>query len=486
VSGLNSFLMHEVELPLVPVLADMEDTGYAIDADHFDRLRGQLEPQRQQLVKEIEQVSWAGFNPASPGQVADLLFERLGLPVLKHTETGKPSVDEETLTSLKGKHEVVPHILRHRELTKVLSTYCAIPQKARAGRLHVEFKQLGAETGRLSSNSIIQTLPKNDEWCLRRGFTANTGCRIVAADFVQQEMFVLAAVSHDQSLQDAIKDNIDLHGLAAVKLFDLDCAPQEVKKLHPAKRDRAKAIQFGLIYGKGPSSLARDLGIPQEEATALLDDYFKAFPAVKAFIDDVHGRVARDGFVDDLFGRRRYLIDAQLTRPRKRYDRMSQAEKDIVRKINGAKRAAQNFVIQGAAATITKLAMIRCHRHLLTDHPDIRMILTLHDELHFDVPQAEVDHLAGELPDLMCHLGLERFNFHVPLAVEVKTGPTWGDLTPYPATERCRNEQSPSTHHGELPRAQLDHPGSDNGDAGQHAPAVALRDDRAPGVADAG
>jgi DNA polymerase-1 len=446
VSGLNSFLWHEVELPLLPVLADMEDAGYAIAAAQFGRLRDQLEPQRQQLVKEIEQASWAGFNPASRDQVADLLFERLGLPVLKQTEKGKPSVDEETLTSLKGKHEVVLRILRYRELAKVLNTYCAIPKQARAGRLYVEFKQLGAETGRLSSSSVIQTLPKNDEWGLRRGFTASAGNRIVAADFVQQEMYVLAAVSRDQDLQDAIMGGVDLYGLAAIKLFRLDCSPGEVKRLHPRERDRAKAIQFGLIYGKSSFSLARDLGITPEEAKKLLDDYFKAFPTVKAFIDDVKGRVSRDGYIDDLFGRRRYLLDAKLDRPRKQYEKMTDAEKAVVGKINAAKRAAQNFVIQGAAATITKLAMIRCHQHLRADHADIRMILTLHDELHFDVPQADVDHLAGELQGLMCHLGLERFNFHVPLEVEVKTGLTWGDLNPHLPMEGAKNGHSPEKH----------------------------------------
>jgi len=220
-----------------------------------------------------------------------------------------------------------------------------------------------------------------------------------------------------------------------VKVYGLKCEPNDVKEKHKDKRDRVKAIQFGIIYGRGPQSLAQELGISIEEALKLQADYFKQFPSVKHFIDDVHARVTRDGFIDDLFGRRRYLPNAQLPRPRKKYASMSEEEKSINGKIKAAERAAQNFVIQGASATITKMAMIRCHHHIKTEQPNIHMLLTLHDELQHEVPDAEVDRFAGELPSLMTDLRLERFDFHVPMKIEIKTGPTWGDLRSYPPKE---------------------------------------------------
>jgi DNA polymerase I len=433
---LNRFLMEEVELPLIPVVADLEDIGYLIDKNHFTMLRQRLEADRARVMTAIQAHTGADFNPASPKQVAELLFDKLQLPALKMTDSGNKSTDEATLNSLADQHEIVPLLLQHRSLTKIIGTYCSIPDSVKEdGRYYASFDQLGAETGRFSSKGIIQTLPKDDDLGIRKGFIAGPGKRIVAADYVQQELYVLASVSGDRNMLLAIKDDIDLHGLAAVKVYGLMCEPNEVKNKHKDERDRVKAIQFGIIYGKGPQALAQELGISIEEALTLLKDYFKQFPSVKRFIDNVHARVTRDGFIDDLFGRRRYLPNAQLPPPRKKYASMSEEEKSINGKINAAKRAAQNFVIQGASATITKLAMIRCHHHITTEHPDIRMLLTLHDELQHEVPEAKVDRFAAELPRLMTDLGLERFDFHVPMKIEIKTGPTWGDLRPYPPKE---------------------------------------------------
>jgi len=436
VSGLTRFLMDEVEVPLITVTADLEEAGYLVNRAHFHDLRRRLEAERREVESTIRAVPEVGadFNPASTAQVGRLLYETLGLPVTRKTESGRPSTDEQALTALRGKHRVVELLLRHRELTKPIGTYCTIPDDADPdGRLRVEFNQLGAESGRYTSPSKLQTIPKDDRLGIRKGFIAGAGMRIVAADFNQQELRVLAQVSGDENLRDAIRGDIDLHGLAAVKVFGLDCEPNEVKANHKDARDRVKAIQFGIIYGRGPNSLAAELGISLEEAQELLDGYFKKFSAVKAFIEEVTARVVRDGYVDDLFGRRRQFPDARLDRPRKQYDRMTRAEQKVFGKINAAKRSAQNFAIQAPSATITKLAMLNCHRHLKAEHPEVKMILTLHDELQFEVPEGEVAHLAGELPRLMCELGLERFGFEVPMAVEVKEGPSWGELKPYEA-----------------------------------------------------
>ncbi|MBL8793438.1 MAG: hypothetical protein JNM56_06020 [Planctomycetia bacterium] len=430
-SGLNRFLIEDVEVPLVAVLADLEDAGYRVDVPHFEQLSQVLETELNEVVAQLRDHAGADFNPNSHDQVRTFLFETLKLPPLKETAQRSASTDQETLEALKAAHPAVPLLSRFRALTKLHGTYCKVPtQLDDDGRYHPVFDQLGAETGRISSKGIIQTIPKHDAYGIRRGFIADPGHQIVAADFVQRELCVLAGVSGDPVLQQAILNGVDLHGLAAVKVFSLDCAPQDVKAQRPAERDRVKAIQFGIIYGQSAAGLASTLDLTLDEANQLLDHYFAQFPDVRGFINDVHQRVCRDGFIDDLFGRRRYLPDAQLARSRRKNERMSGSERDLVRRYKAAQRAAQNFVIQGASATITKLAMLRCHRHLCAEHPRIRFLLTLHDELHFEVPDDEVQHFVSELPDLMCRLDLERFGFTLPLTAEVKAGPSWGALRP--------------------------------------------------------
>lgn len=429
-SGLTGFLMHEVEMPLVPIVAQMEDTGYPVDVQFFQDLRVRLEPEIETLLAKIREVGGPAFNPNSHPQVSALLFEQLKLPIHKLTDSRKPSTDDETLKRLAPKHEIAGHLKRFRGLNKIYSTYCSIPDQVdEDGRLRVEFNQLAAETGRFSSASIIQTLPKNDEFEIRKGFRAPDGFQIIGADFRQQELNVLAQVSGDANLLAAIENGTDLHGLAAVKVYKLDCEPNEVEKKFPDKRDQIKAVQFGLIYGKTPFGLAGTLGITLEQAEQLISDYFKQFPSVQGFIAKVHRQLMRDGYVDDVFGRRRHFPEAKQQVPRKRSYQMTEAEKQLISAIGKAKRAAQNFVIQGASATITKLAMIRCHGHITATYDgQVKMILQLHDELQFEVREDLVSEFATELPGLMCNLGLERFGFKLPLAVEVKAGPSWGEM----------------------------------------------------------
>jgi DNA polymerase-1 len=427
---LTHFLMHEVEMKLIPVVADLEDNGYRIDRAHFEGLRERLQPEIDQCLGRIRQVAGEGFNPSSDPQVRILLYDQLKLKVTRRTKTGQPSVDKAVLLRAASRYEVAKDLIRYRQLDKILGTYTTLPGKVgEDGRLHASYNQLAARTGRFSSSSIIQTLPKSDEFQIRRGFIAEEGHQIVAADYDQQELRVLAQCSGDRHMQDAIRAGVDLHGLAAVKVFKLSCAPNEVKTKFKAERDRVKAIQFGLLYGASDFSLAGSLGIPREEARQLIADYFQQFPGVKRFIEVTHKRVIRDGYVEDLFGRRRYFPVAKEKPPRrKEWQQMSEAERALLRKINAAKREAQNFMIQGASATITKLAMIRCHAHIAAERPQIRMLVTVHDELQFEVPDDLVGPFAKDLPALMCDLGLERFGFRVPMQVEVKVGPSWGEL----------------------------------------------------------
>jgi DNA polymerase-1 len=429
-SGLTQFLMREVEMPTIEVVAAMEDTGYLIDIPFFFNLRDRLAPEIKTVLRQIRKVAGPKFNPNSNKQLVKLLYDKLGLKVGKRTKKGAPSTDDETLTRLAKQHKIAAKIARHRKLNKIVSTYCSIPEQVDSdGRLRVQFNQLAAETGRFSSSSVIQTLPKKDEFEIRKGFRATDGSLIVAADFRQQELNVLAQVCGDKNMLAAIKSGLDLHGLAAVKVFGLTCNPNAVETEHPDKRDQIKAIQFGLIYGRSPYGLSQILSISQQEAEQLSKEYFQQFPAVLKFIARVHGDLLRAGYVDDVFGRRRHLPIVKQKMPHKKYAGMSQAKKELFRKFNRAKRQAQNFVIQGASATITKLAMIRCHRYISANHGDqIKMILTLHDELQFEVREEIVPQFVAELPDLMCNLGLERFGFKLPLAIEVKVGPSWGEL----------------------------------------------------------
>jgi DNA polymerase-1 len=430
-SGLTHFLMDEVEMPLVEVVAAMEDAGYPVDVNFFNELSGKLEPEIAKIKKSIRRVAGKDFNPRSQKQLSTLLYKTLGLKVHSKTKNGNPSTDDKALKPLVSKHKVVSQILRFRKLDKIVSTYCTIPdQVGDDDRLRVDFNQLAAETGRFSSSSIIQTLPKKDEFAIRHGFRAREGLVIVGADFRQQELNVLAQVSGDKNMLAAIADGLDLHGLAAVKVFHLECEANAVELQHPDKRDQVKAIQFGLVYGKTAFGLSESLGISGENAEELIRKYFEQFPAVQKYIDKVHRTLLHEGYVDDVFGRRRHFSVVRQKVARKRYKHMTDEEKRLVGKINEAKRKAQNFVIQGAAATITKLAMIRCYRHIEDKFRDqVRMILTLHDELQFEVKESVLADFAGDLPELMCDLGLERFGFKLPFAVEVKAGPSWGEMT---------------------------------------------------------
>jgi DNA polymerase-1 len=259
---LSKFLMCEVEMGLIPVVADLEDNGYKIDRAHFERLRERLEPERENVLKRIRKAAGNEFNPGSAKQMRAFLYDRLKIKVTRWTKTELPSTDNVVLERAVREHEVARDIIRYRELEKTLGTYATIPDDVGAdGRLHVSFNQLTAVTGRFSSASIIQTLPKDDRFQIRHGFVAEDGHRIVGADFDQQELRVLAQCSGDENMQAAIGAGVDLHGLAAVKIFKLPCEPGEVKARFPEERDRVTAIQFGLIYGASAYSLAETLQI---------------------------------------------------------------------------------------------------------------------------------------------------------------------------------------------------------------------------------
>jgi len=262
---MNRFLMEEVEMPLIPVVADMEEAGYRIDRKHFDDLRARLKPEQGEVLGRIRTFAGATFNPASPPQMRDLLYDKLKVRVARRTASGERSTDKAVMKRAAAEHEVARDIVRYRKLNKILTTYTTIPEKVdEDGRLRVAFNQVAAETGRFSSASIVQTIPKDDEFQIRRGFIAEPMHLIVGADFNQQELRVLAQCSGDGAMKAAIRPGLDLHGLAAVRVFGLDCDPNQVDTKFKGERQRVKAIQFGLIYGRSAFSLAEELGIPRE------------------------------------------------------------------------------------------------------------------------------------------------------------------------------------------------------------------------------
>lgn len=413
-----NYLMEKVELPLIPVVVQLEANGYMIDCDYFNALKARLEPEQVSVLLDIQAIAGEDFNPNSSNQVAKLLYEELGFPVSKKTKKGSSSTDEESLNLLLGSHPVVEKILEYKKIGKIISTYCNFPNEVDDdSRLRSEYSQLGTVTGRFTATKKIQTLPKNDRYGIRDGFIASPGFKIVGADFDQQELYILASVSKDAVMLDAIARGVDLHGLAAKKVFSLDCEPSEVKHKYPEKRGQVKAVQFGILYGSGAQSLAQKLSMSLESAEGLIEDYFKIFPQVKSFIERNHDFTVKHGWNVDVFGRRGFFPDAQL----KAKSKLSSRE--------AALRQAQNFPIQAAGATITKLAMIRCYNHIQEFHPQIKMVLSMHDELQFEVPDEEVDHFAAELPVLMTDLEIESFGFNIPFQVTVNSGKSWGALT---------------------------------------------------------
>ena len=405
-------LLKDVEFPLIPVIADLEAHGYLIDCGFFRDLQQKILEIQNKLLPEMRNLAGRDLNPNSASDLGRCFYQELGLPVLKKTSNGQPSTDQKTLDLLVEKHPLVPMVLEWKKLSKVLSTYCGFQDRVGPDfRLRPSYNQVGTVTGRLTAGYGIQTIPKRDNFGIRRGFVAPEGFTIVAADFDQQEMFVLASVSGDENLLQAIKDGQDLHGLAAKLVFGLDCGPNEVKSLHEDQRNQVKTIQFGIIYGSGPDSIGQTLGIGASEAASLIDVYFSRFPKIQEFINACHHAVNKRLEITDIFGRRRVF-----KKPRSKADATAML------------REAQNFPIQAAGASITKLAMIKTFHHIKANHPDIRMILSLHDELQFEVPDKDVVHFATELPSLMTNLGLDAYGFKVPLKVEVRSGKTWGDL----------------------------------------------------------
>lgn len=399
-------LFYDIEIPLAGVLADMEMAGIRVDPDILWMLSGEMDRDMTTICRRIYAISGEEFNINSPKQLAGILFEKLGLKPIRKTKTGY-STDEAVLTALALQHELPAEILNYRQIAKLKSTYVdallGLIHPA-TGRVHTSFSQAVTATGRLSSSKPnLQNIPIRTDMGqrIREAFTTEEGCLFLSSDYSQIELRILAHMSGDELLTSAFQQGEDIHTRTAAEIFGL--SPAEVT---PEMRRRAKAVNFGIVYGMSPFGLASDIGISQQEAKEYIDNYFARHKGVREFIEKTLAQAKEDGYVTTLLQRRRYLPE------------LASGDNGIRQ---FGERIAINTPIQGSAADIIKLAMIRIHRRLQTEGLRGRMILQVHDELLFEVPAEELEttrdlviaEMEGVIP------------LSVPLKVDTGTGKTW-------------------------------------------------------------
>jgi DNA polymerase-1 len=413
--GLDA-LMSDVEMPLVPILAQMELIGVAVDGDWLQQLSRVLEERIAELEKEIYQLAGTDFNIGSPKQLQTILFDKLGLPSTKKTKTGF-STDADTLAALSPAHEIVAKILEYRELTKLKSTYAdSLPKlmDRRTGHIHTSLNQAVTATGRLSSSEPnLQNIPIKTEIGrqIRKAFIASPGNVLISADYSQIELRILAHVSRDPELIRSFREDEDIHTRTATKIFDV---PAE--QVTSDMRRQAKTVNFAVIYGQTEHGLSRQLGIPREVAREYIAEYFKEYPGVRQYAADTLDRARLSGYVESLLGRRRYI--AELNSSNRNFREF-------------AERAAVNMPIQGTAADIVKIAMIQVVARLDERGFKTKIILQVHDELVFDAPESEVNSVVPVIKEAM----ESAFALDAPLKVEVKVGRDWCTALPISAEE---------------------------------------------------
>ena len=399
-------LFADVELPLARVLARMEDNGIAVDRDYLEELGESLRDRLATLEKKIYDQAGEPFNVNSTLQLREVLFDRLGLPVLKKTPKGQPSTDASVLQKLMDEHPIVEHLLSFRELEKLRSTYVdgLLPLISEDGRIHCVFNQTGAATGRISSEQPnMQNIPVRSEEgrTIRRAFVAGEGTSFVVADYSQIELRILAHLSGDPGLVEAFTAGEDIHTATAARVWGLE--PDQVDA---DLRRRAKVINFGLLYGMEAYGLAQRMEIEVDEAKAHVEAYFAKFPDVKEFMTGIVAEARNSGYTETILGRRRYLPELTSGNFRER---------------QAGERMALNAPIQGSAADIIKKAMIVLDDQL--DAAGATMLLQVHDELVLEAPEDDVDAVVALTRRTMEGV----VDLRVPLVVDVWTGPTLAD-----------------------------------------------------------
>src|SRR5258708_3639069 len=404
------YLFHEIELPLAGVLADMESEGVAIDVAYLKDMQEELGSQLAAIESEVEQVAGQKFNLGAPQQLAKVLFEDLRLPVGKRTKTGY-STAADTLQGLRGKHPSIGLILEHRQLSKLKSTYVdALPQivDPMSGRVHTSFGQASTATGRLSSsNPNLMNIPIRTELGqrIRRAFKAGRPDHVmVSADYSQIELRIAAHLSEDPKLLGAFAAGQDIHTATAAAVFGIP-----IESVDPNQRRLAKVANFGSIYGQGEYGLSQQLGITGDVAREFLAQYWSTYARLKEYLDEVRRKAREEGFVVSATGRRRAIPDLRSPNFQLR---------------SAAERMAINFPMQSLAADIIKIAMVRLQREIEADHIEGRMLLQVHDELLFEVPESEVDQFAEKVPRIMTGA----YELETGIEVETKVGANWADM----------------------------------------------------------
>ena len=396
-------------MPTSMVLTDMEMAGILVDTELLASMSEDLASKLNRLEQSIFASAGHKFNINSPKQLGEVLFDELHLPSTKKTKTGR-STNESVLQELKGVHPIIEDILQYRELYKLKSTYVdALPTliSDKDGRLRTSYNQAVAATGRLSSsNPNLQNIPIKTETGrkIRQAFIANPGHKLLSVDYSQIELRLLAHMAQDQSLIDAFAKGQDVHAATAAKVFEVD-----INAVTSDQRRAAKTINFGIMYGQSAFGLSQQLGIGRDEAATFIKDYFEAYSAVKAFIDASIARAHEVGYVETLFGRRRRVPELA-------------SSNYMVRQ--GAERMAFNMPIQGTAADIIKLAMISINDFLKESDYECTMLLQVHDELVFTVPEDELELIVPKVKELMQGAA----DLSVDLEAEAKVGDNWGEM----------------------------------------------------------
>ncbi|PUA44359.1 DNA polymerase I [Pseudomonas protegens] len=403
-------VLTDIEMPLVPVLARIERQGALVD----DKLLGvqsiELGDKMVALEREAFEIAGEEFNLGSPKQLGSILYDKLGLPVLKKTAKGQPSTAEEVLAKLAEDDYPLPRVLmQYRSMSKLKSTYTdRLPEQInpRTGRIHTSYHQAVASTGRLSSSDPnLQNIPVRtaEGRRIRQAFIAPPGYKLLAADYSQIELRIMAHLSRDEGLLNAFRNNLDVHTATAAEVFKV-----ELKDVTSDQRRSAKAINFGLIYGMGAQKLGKDIGVDTKTAKAYIDTYFARYPGVRQYMDRTRAQAADQGYVETIFGRRLYLPEINSNKPQERA---------------GAERTAINAPMQGTAADIIKKAMVAVDNWLESSQLDARVILQVHDELVLEVREDLVDQVRDEIRGYMSGAA----TLDVPLLVEVGVGNNWDE-----------------------------------------------------------
>ncbi|MEW5056013.1 MAG: DNA polymerase I [Cycloclasticus sp.] len=404
-----NYVYQQIEIPLLPVLARMEQTGVLVDAAMLQQQSVELAAKVKELEDQAHGVAGQPFNLASPKQIQEILYDKLGLPVLKKTPKGQPSTAETVLQELAVDFPLPRLILQHRSLSKLRSTYTdKLPKQINpvTGRVHTSYHQAVAATGRLSSSDPnLQNIPVRSEEGrrIRQAFIAEPGYSVLAADYSQIELRIMAHLSQDAGLLQAFKDGLDVHKATAAEVFGVT-----LEQVEDHQRRSAKAINFGLIYGMSAFGLAKQLDIDRAAAQGYINLYFERYPGVRQYMDETRELARQQEYVETLFGRRLYLADINAKNGQRR---------------QYAERTAINAPMQGTAADIIKLAMLAVDGWLQADKPPVRMVMQVHDELVFEVKDDYIEQATAIIQQKMSGAA----DLDVPLLVDVGVGRSWNE-----------------------------------------------------------